>query len=251
MVGGGEKTRRRASAPETTRRRASVPEVIGAWLRIWTPPRDVEVPPVPVRKLLIGAAVTLAVVGGATALIAPRINSAKQRSAAREARERAARRQAERLRVIAEQRPRRGSAADLRPSSGAPAARRLAARAALLARAEQAITADARRRALAGELSGHPGTTECSPYPPGGQGSPPEQDLSRRTGAYDCLVVIRKIPATETNPEGRLGYPFRAVVDFEAFKFVWCKTNPAPGEQVIPDPRTLVELPRACRVAPT
>jgi hypothetical protein len=28
-------------------RRASIFEIVGAWLRIWTPPRDVEIPPVP------------------------------------------------------------------------------------------------------------------------------------------------------------------------------------------------------------
>jgi hypothetical protein len=36
-------------------------------------------------------------------------------------------------------------------------------------------------------------------------------------------------------------------VDFDAFSFAWCKTNPVPGERVVPDPRTVVELPRACR----
>jgi len=27
-------------------RRASIFEIVGAWLRLWTPPRDVEIPPV-------------------------------------------------------------------------------------------------------------------------------------------------------------------------------------------------------------
>ena len=231
---------------EKTRRRASIPEIVGAWLRIWTPPREVEVPPIPVRKLLIGAAITLAVVAAATAIIAPRIDTAKERSAARDAKEHAAAIARERQRLIAEQRPRHGSAPDLRPPSGAPAARRVAARQALLRRTEQEITADARRRAAAGELEGHPGATDCSPFPPT-EGPGPEADLARRSGVYDCLVVVGKIPKTQSNPEGRLGYPFRAVVDFEAFDFVWCKTNPVPGEQVIPDPRTLVQLPRECR----
>ena len=95
------------------------------------------------------------------------------------------------------------------------------------------------------QLRGRPGATECEPYPPRDPG--PERDLSARAGVYDCLVVIRAIAATETNVGGELGYPFRAVVDFRAFSLAWCKTNPVPGERVVPDPRTVVELPPACR----
>jgi hypothetical protein len=71
--------------------------------------------------------------------------------------------------------------------------------------------------------------------------------LSARTGVYDCLVAVQEIKATQTNAGGELGYPFRAVVDFGAFSFVWCKTNPIPGERVVPDPRTVVQLPKECR----
>lgn len=219
--------------------------MVGAWLKVWTPPRDVEVPPVPVRGLLIGAGV-LVVVGVALALVlVPAIDDSKDRAAAREARERSARQAARRRQVIAEQRPRRARAADLRPSSGSPPARREAARVALLSRAEAAITTDARRRAATGELNGRPGGTACEPYPKRDPG--PEHDLSARTGVYDCLVTLRKIEATETNVSGALGYPFRAVIDFDAFSFVWCRTNPVPGERVVPDPRTVIELPEACR----
>ena len=34
-------------------RRASVLEIVGVWLHVWTAPRDVEIPPVPWRKLAI------------------------------------------------------------------------------------------------------------------------------------------------------------------------------------------------------
>ena len=231
--------------PGGGRRRASLPETIGAWLRVWTPPRDVAVPPVPVRRLLAGAAVLALVAAGAAALLVPRIDASKQRTTAAGARERAERQAARRARVIAEQRPRRLVVASLRPAAGAPAAERVAARTALLARAQLEITADARRRAATGELSGRPGATDCEPYPP--RDPPPERDLAARGGVYNCLVAIRAIEATETNVEGRLGYPFRAVLDFRAFAVVWCKTNPVPGERVVPDPRTVVELPRACR----
>ena len=231
--------------PAGGRRRASLAETVGAWLRLWTPPRDVEVPAVPVRGLLVGAVVLGAMVAGAAALLVPQIDESKQRTAAADARERAQQRAARRAATIAEQRPRRLVVASLRPAAGAPAAERVAARTALLARAQLEITADARRRAATGELSGRPGATECGSYPP--RDPPPERDLSARAGVYDCLVVLRAIEATGTNVAGKLGYPFRAVLDFRAFSFVWCKTNPVPGERVVPDPRTVVELPRECR----
>lgn len=231
-------------------RRASFPEILGAWLRVWTPPRDVEVPPVPVRGLAIGAVVVLLAAAGAYALIAPRIDESKARSAAAERAEREARRAVERRRMIAEQRPRTAVAADLRPGAGATPAERVAARTALLDLAETWISDDARRRARAGELHGRPGATECDPHPPREEGERPEQGLSDRLGVYDCLVLLREIPATETNQAGRLGYPFRAVLDFRAFRVTWCKTNPIPSEQVIPDPRDQIAFPRACRRPP-
>src|ERR687896_2376362 len=92
---------------EKATRRASVLERVGAWLRIWTPPRDVEVPPVPVRKLVLGGLALLVVAGAATAVVAPRIDDSKDARAAAEARERDQRRAAERERIRVEQRPRR------------------------------------------------------------------------------------------------------------------------------------------------
>jgi hypothetical protein len=232
-----------------TKRKASLPETIGAWLKVWTPPRDVEVPPVPVRGLLVGAAVLLVVAAGAAALIVPAIDDSKDRAAAADAREAAQRRAESRRETIAEQRPRRLDAAALRPSSGAPAAQRIAARTALLQRAETAISADARRRAQTGELQGRPQGTECEAYPKRAPGDGPERDLAVTRGVYDCLVFVRAIASTETNVGGQLGYPFRAVLDFDRFAVTWCKTNPVPGERVVPDPRTVIELPRACRAA--
>jgi hypothetical protein len=234
MATGGEKSRRRASLPET----------LGAWLRLWTPPRDVEVPRVPVRTLVLGGLAAVLLIGVATAIVAPRIDDAKDRTAAADAREREQRREARMRAQIALQRPRTAAAPALRPPAGALAAERIEAREALLGRVEAAITADARRRAAAGELRGRIGATACAPYP-AGEGA--ARDLSARSGAYDCLAHVREIAATETNVGGKLGYPFRAVVDFEAFRFTWCRTSPIPGERVVPDPRYVVELPEACR----
>ena len=224
-----------------------MPERIGAWLRVWTPPRDVEVPAVPVRGLAVAGVAVLALAAVAVAVVAPAIDASKDRTAAREARERAERQAVRRARIIREQRPQRSVERDLRPAAGAPAAERLAARARLLERAQTAISADAVRRARAGELKGRPGATECNPYPPRDEGERPEQDLRARFGSYDCVVAVREIEATETNVAGTLGYPFRAVLDFRSFAVTWCRTNPIPGERVVPDPRTVVELPPACR----
>ena len=231
-----------------TKRKASLPETVGAWMKLWTPPRDVEVPPPPApRTLAIGGALALLVLAGAAALIVPAIDSSKDRAAAADAREAAQRRAESRRRTIAEQRPRRLDAATLRPSSGAPAVKRIAARTALLQRAERAISEDARARAQVGELKGSPQGTRCAAYPKRDPGDGPERDLAITRGVYDCLVLVRAIDSTATNVGGELGYPFRAVLDFDRFSVTWCKTNPVPGERVVPDPRTVIELPPACR----
>ena len=231
-----------------TKRKASLPETVGAWMKLWTPPRDVEVPPPPApRTLAIGGALALIVLAGAAALIVPAIDSSKERAAAADARETAQRRAESRRRQIAEQRPHRLDASALRPSSGAPAAQRIAARTALLRHAQRAISEDARARAEAGELKGNPQGTRCEAYPKRDPGDGPERDLSITRGVYDCLVLVRAIASTETNVGGELGYPFRAVLDFDRFSVTWCKTNPVPGERVVPDPRTVIELPPACR----
>jgi type II secretory pathway pseudopilin PulG len=226
-------------------RRASLPETVGAWLRLWTPPRDVEVPAVPVRKLLVGTAIALVVVGVGAAILVPRIEGRKDRQATEAAREKAQAQQAARLRAIHEQRPRRQSAAGLRPAPGASEARQVQARVALLGAVQTAITADAKARVQAGEMRGVPSATTCAPYPP--RDPDPQHDLSVPRAVYDCLTTVREIKATNTNIGGQLGYPFRAVVDFKGFSYAWCKTNPIPGERVVPDPRTVVELPKACR----
>jgi type II secretory pathway pseudopilin PulG len=229
-------------------RRASLPETVGAWLRIWTPPRDVQVPDVPVRKLLIGTAIAAVVLGVAAAIIVPRIDARKARLAADDARAQAALIKQRRLQAIAEQRPQTLKVAALKPAAGAPESALLAARVALIGRAETAITADARHRAATGELKGNPAGTSCEPYPPDDPG--PERDLSERKGAYDCFVAIGDVPGDKNNLSGHVGYPFRAVLDFQSFSIAWCRMNLVPGEKVIPDPAFVTALPRACRLPP-
>jgi hypothetical protein len=230
----GEKTRQRASALET----------LGAWLRIWTPPRDVEVPPVPKRALL-GVVAGLVVLGVAiAALVAPQIDDSKQQADARERAAEEARREAAVRRAIETQRPTVVSLAALRPEAGSSAADRLAARSALLSEVEKRITADARARADTGEMRRASGPATCEPKP----GTPAaDADLSVRRGIYNCDTVVRAIAESERNQAGSLTFPFRAVIDFTTYRVAWCRTNPVPGERVVPDPRRVVELPPACR----
>lgn len=61
---------------------------LGAWLRIWTPPRDVEVPPPPRPLTLAAIAAALVGVGLVFALVVlPAIDDARERTAAADRRE--------------------------------------------------------------------------------------------------------------------------------------------------------------------
>jgi hypothetical protein len=213
----------RATRSESERR-ASVPEIVGAWLHVWTPPRDVEVPPVPWRKLAVASAILVVICGVAAALIVPAIDRGKERRAARERAQTAASVAAERRRIIHEQIPRHARAPDLRPS-----------RTALLARVQRDISRDAAARVRAGELKGPVGATSCRPA----TDARPRPDR----GVFDCLTLVTEV----ASGRGEIGYPFRAVVDWRTFAYTWCKTNPVPAELEVPDPRTVVELPPACR----
>src|SRR4051794_24300173 len=85
-------------------------EVLGAWLHVWTPHRDAEVPAVPVRRILTWTLVGLLLLGGASLLVVPAIQDAKRRGDARDARSLAARQAAERRAIERAQRPRHGRA---------------------------------------------------------------------------------------------------------------------------------------------
>jgi hypothetical protein len=220
-------------------------ETVAAWLRLWTPPRGAVVPPVPWRRVAVGVLLLALVLGAVAAYAIPRIDRSKERTQAREKREAAQRQAAERRRLISEQQPVRGSAP--LPAGPLNDGAELRARQALLGTVERRITADARRRAAAGQLRGRALRTECVPAPSTVERLGAERVLSRRRDAYDCLAVTQEIRATKTNKAGGLGYPFRAVVDFRRFTFAWCKTNPLPGERAVPNPRQIPTLPPACR----
>jgi hypothetical protein len=210
--------------------------VLGAWLGLWTPPRDVEVPPVPWGKVALVAALLLMAVLAFAFVALPAINQSNLDAADRQARI-DARRHAERNRRIA--------ATQVPHRARATPARTPAERAALVGRLEDAVAADARARVKTGAFKGTIRRVDCAPTPesrPGGVA--PEDDPARARGGYDCTAVTSDIAG---HKGAAVGYPFQGVIDFERGRLTWCKTNPPPGEQVIPDPNSVVALPAACR----
>ena len=219
-------------------RRASIPEIIGAWLHIWTPPRDTYVPPIPWRKLAIGAGIAAVVIGAALAVMVPRINEGKESRAAieRAKDERAAAKNRARINHV--QRPQRGEAADLLPAAGADPTAQEAARADLLKHIEGVIMADARERSASGELRAIEGPTTC------------EHTRGRPTipvGVYDCFTVAKSFKSGKNTRAGMAGYPWRVVVDFRVFAYTWCRVEQIPGELMIQDPTQTVHLPDVCQ----
>jgi hypothetical protein len=239
----------RASRRERDPTRLSRFEVLGAWLHVWTPHRDAEVPPVPVRRIAVWTLVGVLVLGGASLVIVPAVRDAKRRGEARDAGALAATRARQRRAIERVQRPHHGRAPRPRDLARAGDRRKLQLRSALLRTSEAAIMADARHRVATGAFRNQVRALECRKTPPGSDPRAPgaEADLHARVGAYDCIAVTAFIP--NGGDRGALGYPFRLVVDYARFAYVWCKSTPVPGEQVIPDPKSVVLLPRVCRAA--
>jgi hypothetical protein len=192
-------------------------EILGAWLRVWTPPRDVDVPPIPWRKVAMGAGV-LVLLGVFVALvIAPAVDEEKDRSAAERQRTEDRERDA---RIAAQRREQRA----------------VTGRLTSLAQVEEAIGADAARRF---DADGRP--ADCEPFP--GLEPSPEGVL------YDCHVVIRELVSAgeQEGARGSLTIPYRARYDDERGRYAFCKVNPRPGEQAIRGPDDVVLLPKPCR----
>ena len=205
--------------------KASKLETLGAWLGVWTPPRDVVVPPIPWRKVAMVAAGLLLVAAAVAAFVAPAIDDAKDESSAQERREleqRAAQRRA-RLRQI--QKPRTGAL---------PAA---ATRDDAVGAVATAIGDDARKRFSPGSQ-----TATCEPAP--------GTNADGGRFAYDCLSATSAIEgaADQAGAKGRLGYPYRAIIDLDAKRYAFCRINPLPGEQAVVDPRNRVQLEAPCKL---
>jgi hypothetical protein len=214
-------------------------EVLGAWLGIWTPPRGADVPPVPRRKLIAGAAVLLALIGAAAAIALPRLADDREDARQRERRAAAQRHAAFLATVDREQAPRRGRGRP-DPGRGASPARRREARAALLAAAESGIAGDARRRRTRRDVRG----VDCEPFPRSLSDTDPVAELTRRAAAYDCVAVTARFGGEGVpGGEGIIGIPFRLVAHFDRGTYAWCRIVPLGDRDRIAHP-----LPSACRL---
>jgi len=203
-------------------KRASTFETVGAWLHVWTPPRDVEVPPVPWRWI-VPAAVVLAV-----PLFIAVWAGVERRPVSVSAQELAERR----ARVEAEQAAHR---AKIRPAS----------KPRMVTGLEAAVLRDAVGRGKGGELDQRVQRVDCVPHPRTAPRRALEADPSQRSGRYHCLAVTSEFRGSRGR--GTIGYPFLATIVYGTGSLTWCKINPVPGELQIPDPRKVVQLPKACQ----
>ncbi len=218
-------------------------EILGAWLRVWTPPRGVTVPPVPWRRLALSALVGAALLGAVIAWAAPRIRSGvatRERSAAAG---HARLGRAEQRRLAAEQVVHEGRA--LPPPLHTEAGASRAGRTRLLAAVRRTVDADARRRVQSGLMRGPILRTSCAPFPPTASGVRPEANPDQRVARYECLAVTSDIMRDGARA-GALGHPFRVRVDFRSGRFAWCKANLRPGEGNAGREVASVPLSRRC-----
>lgn len=201
------------------------------------------------RQKLAGAFALIAAVVTAGVLAAPSIRDDDRRDrAAREARSAEIRARAT-ARIAREQRVMRGEARALRPEGDAPAARVLAARAALVERIEARIVEDTNARARAGELELRAPVREavCGPLVRTTAMIPDDELLDRSIGRYDCVATIRDVVG-RGRTLARLGIAFVATADFRTFEYVWCRNTPAQGERG--EALTRVRIARECVGAP-
>lgn len=214
--------------------RASPWEIAGAWLHVWTPPRDVEVPGPPVRRIALIVAALVVVAGGAYVLIAPAIDRAKERRARQDARDEAAYFRAEAARLRRDQRLLRGRA-DL-----AGVTDRVAREALLTKAIATAVANEARRRHASGELKSPTiaALARCR-----------RRDSSTEVRLrLECLAPTSYVDRGDgKGTAGAIGYPFLAGGSLRTGRFAYCKSNPEPGEKFAQsDNRKAPALPDAC-----
>jgi hypothetical protein len=197
--------------------RATRWEILGARLRIWTPPRDVEIPPVSRRAVAATiTALVLATVAVLT-LVAPAIDRSKQRAAARERRAHTAIVAKERARLVAEQRAQRGRSPVVARLHAA--GRDAAARGALLADARAHVERDVRARVAGGKLDGPIRDVRCHYR---------SDDTGPRVHVQ-CLAIT-SILVRPKAPRVYVGHPFVVGASLRDGRYAWCKENPPAGE---------------------
>jgi len=187
-------------------------EILGAWLRVWTPPRDVEIPPIPWRAIALLAGVVAAATVAGILLVAPALDRSKQRTAASEQRREAAAARATRARLRHDQRAltaRAPSAARLYRTG-----REAAARAELLRHARASVEQDARARVAASEFDVPVRSVRCRP----------------ESGGVAPRVLLSCLAITTENAQVRVGQPFLVAGSLRDGRYAWCHQNPPPGE---------------------
>lgn len=201
-----------------------------------------KIPPRARRPAAFGAALLLAAAAVALAIAIPAITESKQeRTAAEQQADRE--RRAQRAEILqGELRLRSGRGTPARGLEGAAA---VEARQALAAELAVAVREDALARMRAGEFAQTVHRVECERYPRGARGEDPATDLARTTGRYSCLAITADAPRVETNNPSSIGYPYRALVNFETGRFAFCKVSGRPGEGGIRREQ-LLRVPAAC-----
>jgi hypothetical protein len=204
------------SAPDGSR--AAWWEVLGAWLHLWTPPRGVEVPPVPWRWVATaGLAGLAALVALVVLVVAPKVDEGKRRGAAEQARQTAEARRAQEIHLRRDQRV---TFVALKPGPVVP-------------QVVAAVDAGVRARVRSGELAARRiVSVDC-----GGA-----ERYSRGRTAYPCLAVKS---VSRTKPPVKLGVPVVAVVAPDHRTLAWCKVNEIAGEGAS-YAQVHVPLPRPC-----
>jgi hypothetical protein len=201
-----------------------------------------KIPPRARKPAAFAAAILLAAVAVALVLSIPAITDSKDERAADEARaerEHAAERAAE---LQAELRLRKGRGEGARGLTGAEA---LAVRQALVQDLDDAVHADALSRVQSGEFTQSVERVECERYPRGARGEDPAFDLASRTGRYSCLAITADAPRIQTNEPSSVGYPYRALLNFQSGRFSYCKISGRPGEGSLTR-EFPVRIPAAC-----
>ena len=192
-----------------TQPRLSRWEIIGAWLHVWTPPKGLEVPPVPWRRLAVAGAIAAVVIAGVAAVSVPRIDESKRKGAAERARQAAAADAAERARLRADQRVHTAAA-----PAGADAVHAL----------EAAITADAKARVRAKTIGGPVLSTTSTPTSAAVSQFP-------QSHVYKCFVKTATGLPGEGGDVIGTGYPFVATIYEKTRRLAWCKQNPHADEK--------------------
>jgi hypothetical protein len=208
--------------------KASRWEILGAWLRIWTPPKDVDIPPVPRRAAAVVAALCAAAVVVGITVIAPAIDRAKQRTADATARRDAAARRAEVARLTADQRPTFARAPRVARLYAAGQAAR--AREALLADVRIRIARDVRARVAAGTMEVPVRFVRCR----------------FRAGQFGARFGLACLAVTTQTTDASVGQPFTVAGSMRDGRYAWCHENPRPAEGAS-GASVYVRLSRACK----